>query len=81
MDLDIIVKNKKNKILVIGPSSSGKSTLMYEWITKGLANKKEICFAYQYNRIKKYTTRIFHYNLLKAYENNNSSDITTDKLL
>ena len=81
MDLDIIVKNKKNKILVIGPSSSGKSTLMYEWITKGLVNKKEICFAYQYNRIKKYTTRIFHYNLLKCYENNNSSDINTDKLL
>ena len=81
MDLDIIVKNKKNKILVIGPSSSGKSTLMYEWITKGLVNKKEICFAYQYNRIKKYTTRIFHYNLLKCYEDNNSSDINTDKLL
>ena len=81
MDLDIIVKNKKNKILVIGPSSSGKSTLMHEWITKGLVNKKEICFAYQYNIIKKYTTRIFHYNLLKCYEDNNSSDINTDKLL
>jgi len=81
MDLDIIVKNKKNKILVIGPSSSGKSTLIHEWITKGLANKKEICFAYQYNIIKKYTTRIFHYNLLKCYEENNSSDINTDKLL
>ena len=81
MDLDIIVQNKKNKILVIGPSSSGKSTLMYEWITKGLVNKKEICFAYQYNRIKKYTKRIFHYNLLKCYEDNNSSDINTDKLL
>ena len=81
MDLDIIVQNKKNKILVIGPSSSGKSTLMHEWIAKGLANKKEICFAYQYNIIKKYTTRIFHYNLLKCYEDNNSSDINTDKLL
>ena len=81
MDLDIIVQNKKNKILVIGPSSSGKSTLMHEWITKGLVNKKEICFAYQYNIIKKYTTRIFHYNLLKCYEHNNSSDINTDKLL
>jgi len=81
MDLDIIVQNKKNKILVIGPSSSGKSTLMHEWITKGLVNKKEICFAYQYNIIKKYTTRIFHYNLLKCYEDNNSSDINTDKLL
>ena len=81
MDLDIIVKNKKNKILVIGPSSSGKSTLMNKWITKGLVNKKEICFAYQYNIIKKYTTRIFHYNLLKCYEDNNSSDINTDKLL
>ena len=81
MDLDTIVKNKKNKILVIGPSSSGKSTLMNGWITKGLANKKEICFAYQYNRIKKYTKRIFHYNLLKCYEDNNSSNINTDKLL
>ena len=81
MDLDIIVKNKKNKILVIGPSSSGKSTLMYEWITKGLVNKKEICFAYQYNRIKKYTKRIFHYNLWRCYVNHNSSDINTDKLL
>jgi len=81
MDLDIIVKNKKNKILVIGPSSSGKSTLINEWIDKGLAKKKNICFAYQYNRIKKYTKRIFHYNLLKCYENNNSSNINTDKLL
>ena len=81
MDLDIIVQNKKNKILVIGPSSSGKSTLMNGWITKGLANKKEICFAYQYNRIKKYTKRIFHYNLLRCYANHNSSDINTDKLL
>jgi len=81
MDPDIIVRNKKNKILVIGPSSSGKSTLMHEWIAKGLANKKEICFAYQYNIIKKYTTRIFHYNLLKCCEDNNSSDINTDKLL
>jgi len=81
MDLDIIVQNKRNKILVIGPSSSGKSTLIHEWIAKGLANKKEICFAYQYNIIKKYTTRIFHYNLLKCYEDNNSSDINTDKLL
>ena len=81
MDLDIIVKNKKNKILIIGPSSSGKSTLMHKWMTRGLVNKKEICFAYQYNIIKKYTTRIFHYNLLKCYEDNNSSDINTDKLL
>jgi len=81
MDQDIIVKNKRNKILVIGPSSSGKSTLINEWISKGLANKKDICFAYQYNIIKKYTSRIFHYNLLKCYENNNSSDINTDKLL
>jgi tRNA A37 threonylcarbamoyladenosine biosynthesis protein TsaE len=80
MDLDIIVQNKK-KILVIGPSSAGKSTLMNEWISKGLVNKKEICFAYQYNIIKKYTTRISHYNLLKCYEDNNSSDINTDKLL
>ena len=79
MDLDIIVKNKKNKILVIGPSSSGKSTLINEWIDKGLAKKKNICFAYQYNRIKKYTKRIFHYNLLKCYENSNSSNINTIK--
>ena len=81
MDLDIIVGNKNNKILVIGPSSSGKSTLINEWIAKGLATKKDICFAYQYNRIKKYTTRIFHYNLLKSYEENNLSNINTDKLL
>tara|TARA_B110000211_G_scaffold230206_1_gene289323 strand:- start:2908 stop:3285 length:378 start_codon:yes stop_codon:yes gene_type:complete len=81
MDLDIIVQNNNNKILVIAPSSAGKSTLMNEWISKGLVNKKEICFAYQYNIIIKYTTRIFHYNLLKCYEDNNSSDINTDKLL
>jgi hypothetical protein len=54
---------------------------MHEWIAKGLANKKEICFAYQYNRIKKYTKWIFHYNLLRCYINHKSSDINTDKLL
>ena len=65
--------NKKEKILIIGPSSSGKSTLINEWITKGLANKKEICFAYQYNIIKRYTKRIFHYNLFGNINNNNSN--------
>ena len=43
--------NKKEKILIIGPSSSGKSTLLQDWITKGLAKKEEGCFAYQYNII------------------------------
>lgn len=75
------MKNKKDKILIIGPSSSGKSTLINEWITKGLANKKEICFAYQYNIIRRYTKRIFHFNLLRCYIKNNSSDVETDKLL
>ena len=74
------MKNKKDKILIIGPSSSGKSTLINEWITKGLANKKEICFAYQYNIIKRYTKRIFHYNLFGNI-NNNTSNIEDDKLL
>ena len=73
--------NKKEKILIIGPSSSGKSTLINEWITKGLANKKEICFAYQYNIIRRHTKRIFHFNLLRCYIKNNSSDVETDKLL
>ena len=77
----INMKNKKDKILIIGPSSSGKSTLINEWITKGLANKKEICFAYQYNIIRRYTKRIFHFNLLRCYIKNNSSDVETDKLL
>ena len=72
--------DKKEKILIIGPSSSGKSTLIQEWITKGLAKKKEICFAYQYNIIRRYTRRIFHYNLFGNI-NNNTSDIEGDKLL
>jgi len=72
--------NKKEKILIIGPSSSGKSTLIQEWITQGLAKKEEICFAYQYNIIRRYTKRIFHYNLFGNI-NNNISNIEDDKLL
>jgi len=70
--------NKKEKILIIGPSSSGKSTLIQDWITKGLAKKEEVCFAYQYNIIRRYTKRIFHYNL---FGNINASNIEDDKLL
>ena len=81
MCLDNIVQSKKRKILIIGPSSAGKSTLINGWVAKGLADKKDICFAYQYNFIRKYSKRIFHYNLLRCYVNHNSSDINTDKLL
>ena len=71
---------KKDKILIIGPSSSGKSTLLQKWITKGLMKKNEICFGYQYNIIRRYTKRIFHYNLFGNI-NNNKPDIRGDKLL
>ncbi len=71
---------KKDKILIIGPSSSGKSTLLQKWITKGLMKKNEICFGYQYNIIRRYTKRIFHYNLFGNI-NNNNPDIRGDKLL
>ena len=71
---------KKDKILIIGPSSSGKSTLLQEWITKGLINKNKICFGYQYNIIRRYTKRIFHYNLFGNI-NNNKPDIRGDRLL
>jgi len=72
--------NKKEKILIIGPSSSGKSTLIQKWINKGLTKKKEVCFAFQYNIIRRYTKRIFHYNLFGNI-NANSLNIEDDKLL
>ncbi len=71
---------KKEKILVIGPSSSGKSTLIKEWITKGLLKKEEVCFAYQYNIIRRYTKRVFHYNLFGNIHSN-TSNIEDNKLL
>tara|TARA_Y100000034_G_scaffold102180_1_gene126911 strand:- start:1222 stop:1761 length:540 start_codon:yes stop_codon:yes gene_type:complete len=76
---DIIPDTQKN-IVIVGPSSSGKSTLINEWVNKGHYKNKDICMGKDYIKNGK-EKKLIHYNILRGFEKHRSNDPLADNIL